>query len=151
MPGGTSEEQECLRTYAKALARATSGVREVVEPLRGLVHADVGLADEVWSRTLKVAWVSFPERRRAEFVGAAGALLAKPWHTKAMNMPAMAQGPHSVSGSGRTAAVSWGFLRGTGWRCCGVRNGVVVGVDAVAGEEGAPRGARVPSEGGGRR
>lgn len=69
----------------------------MVEPLRGLIHADVTLADEVWARTLKAAWVSFPERRRVEFVGAAGALLAKPWHTKSMNVPPLVQGAQSVS------------------------------------------------------
>lgn len=69
----------------------------MVDPLRGLLHADVTIADEVWTRTLKVAWATFTDARRAEFAGVAGALLAKPWHTKAMNLPPLMQGSHSVS------------------------------------------------------
>lgn len=76
---------------------ATGGVSEVIDPLRGLLHADVTLADEVWTRTLAVAWSTFSDRRRAEFSGVAGALLAKPWHTKTMNLPPLMQGSHSVS------------------------------------------------------
>lgn len=95
--GGSAEEQSCLRSYATAVTQALSGTREMIEPLRGLIHADVSLADEVWARTLKAAWVSFPERRRVEFVGAAGALLVKPWHTKSMNLPPLVQGVQSVS------------------------------------------------------
>lgn len=70
---------------------------EVIDPLRDLIHADVSLADEVWSLTLKAAWASFPDRRRGEFAATAGALLAKPWHTKSMNLPPLMQGAHSVS------------------------------------------------------
>ncbi|CAN0442578.1 unnamed protein product, partial [Hapterophycus canaliculatus] len=69
----------------------------VVDPLRGLLHADVTIADEVWTRTLELAWSTFSDRRRAEFAGVAGSLLAKPWHTKAMNLPPLMQGSHSVN------------------------------------------------------
>lgn len=74
-----------------------AGATEVVDPLRGLLHADVTIADEVWARTLEVAWATFSDRKRAEFSGVAGSLLAKPWHTKAMNLPPLMQGSHSVS------------------------------------------------------
>lgn len=69
----------------------------MVDPLRGLLHADVTIADEVWTRTLEVAWATFSDRKRAEFSGVASSLLAKPWHTKAMNLPPLMQGSHSVS------------------------------------------------------
>lgn len=98
LPGGTPEEQDCLTAYALALSKATGGVSEVLDPLRGLLHADVTLADEVWTRALTVAWSTFTERRRVEFAGVAGSLLAKPWHTKAMNFPPLMQGSPSVSG-----------------------------------------------------
>ena len=93
----TSEEQECLTAYTSALSGAITGAKEMVDPLRGLLHADVTIADEVWSRTLEVAWATFSDRKRVEFSGVAGSLLAKPWHTKAMNLPPLMQGSHSVS------------------------------------------------------
>ncbi|CAM9449609.1 unnamed protein product, partial [Laminaria digitata] len=96
-------EDKCLRPFSAAGGGggggggATGGVNEVIDPLRGLLHADVTLADEVWTRTLTVAWSTFSDRRRAEFSGVAGALLAKPWHTKALNLPPLMQGSHSVN------------------------------------------------------
>lgn len=69
LQGATSEEQDCLATYRSALAKATGGAEEVVDPLRGLLHADVTIADEVWARTLKVAWATFSDRRRVDFAG----------------------------------------------------------------------------------
>lgn len=97
LEGATLEEQGILNDYTSALSRAIAGAGEVVDPLRGLLHADVTIADEVWTRTLKVAWATFSDARRAEFAGVAGSLLAKPWHTKAMNLPPLMQGSHSVS------------------------------------------------------
>lgn len=97
LPGGSAEEQACLNVYATTLQQASGWAGEVVDPLRGLIHADVTLADEVWVLTLKAAWAAFPDRRRAEFSGTAGALLAKPWHAKTMNLPPLMQGSHSVS------------------------------------------------------
>lgn len=93
----TSEEEECLTAYTSALSGAIAGAAEVVDPLRGLLHADVTIADEVWTRTLEVAWATFSDKKRAEFSMVAGSLLAKPWHTKAMNLPPLMQGSHSVS------------------------------------------------------
>lgn len=93
----TSDEQDCLTAYTSALSGAIAGAAQVVNPLRGLLHADVTIADEVWTRTLEVAWATFSDRKRAEFSGVAGSLLAKPWHTKAMNLPPLMQGSHSVS------------------------------------------------------
>lgn len=93
----TPEEQGCLTAYTSTLSGAIAGAAEVVDPLRGLLHADVTIADEVWTRTLEVAWATFSDRNRAEFSGVAGSLLAKPWHTKAMNLPPLMQGSHSVS------------------------------------------------------
>lgn len=91
------QEQACLKAFSSALANAVGGAAEVINPLRGLLHADVLLADEIWTRTLTGAWATFTNRRKAEFAGVAGALLAKPWHTKAMNLPPLMQGSHSVS------------------------------------------------------
>lgn len=94
--GSSEQERQCLKDYSAALSKALSSTDEIVDPLRCLVHTDVSLADEVWSRGLKAAWATFTDQRRGEFARVAGVLLSKPWHSKALNFPPLMQGSHNV-------------------------------------------------------
>lgn len=118
--GSSEQEKQYLKDYSAALSKALGSTDEIVDPLRCLVHTDISLADEVWSRCLKAAWVTFTDGRRADFAVVARSLLSKPWHSKALNFPPLMQGSHNVRllsfSAGWEAVVwmyPWGCLDGT--------------------------------------
>lgn len=122
--GSSEQERQCLKDYSAVLSKALGSTDEIVDPLRCLVHIDVSLADEVWSRGLKAAWVTFTDTRRADFAAVARSLLSKPWHSKALNFPPLMQGSHNVR--------LFLLFRGVGWGGVGGSRSDVICVDFVS-------------------